>query len=97
MANTDQFAQPQAGKDYPRNYADFLGWFPDDAPVSIIWIGYAGPQDFRVPNVHVTRGGAWVIDAGGVKLADVGFPLHRARSSTTHKHPSPCGSLRLGT
>jgi hypothetical protein len=23
--------RPQAGKDYPKNYADFLGWFPNDA------------------------------------------------------------------
>ena len=31
MANVDQILLPVASKDYPRNYAEFLGWFSDDA------------------------------------------------------------------
>jgi len=31
MANLPLHPQPKADKDYPKGYADFLGWFPDDA------------------------------------------------------------------
>ena len=31
MENPKLERRPVAGKDYPKNYADFLGWFPDDA------------------------------------------------------------------
>jgi hypothetical protein len=31
MANLLLHPQPKADKDYPKGYADFLGWFPDDA------------------------------------------------------------------
>jgi hypothetical protein len=64
--------------------------------VSIIWIGYVGHQDFYARTVHVARAGAWVMDVGAAKHASVEFPLHLALSSTTHKRPSPFGSLRLG-
>lgn len=56
MANTDQFAQPQAGKDYPRNYADFLGWFPDDAACLdyLDWLRW--PSGFSCPQCSCDKG-----------------------------------------
>ena len=30
MAKTGPRPKPQAGREYPKSYADFLGWFPDD-------------------------------------------------------------------
>ena len=49
MANTTLQSRPQAGKDYPRGYADFLGWFPDDAACLdyLDWLRW--PSGFSCP------------------------------------------------
>jgi hypothetical protein len=59
MANTTLQSRPQAGKDYPRGYADFLGWFPDDAACLdyLDWLRW--PSGFSCPECSGgTRGGA---------------------------------------
>ena len=49
MANVDQIIQPVASKDYPRNYAEFLGWFSDDAACLdyLDWLRW--PSGFSCP------------------------------------------------
>ena len=56
MANVAQTGQPRAGKDYPRNYADFLGWFPDDAACLdyLDWLRW--PSGFLCPQCSGGKG-----------------------------------------
>lgn len=48
--------RPVAGKDYPKNYADFLGWFPDDAACLdyLDWLRW--PDGFSCPECSVNAG-----------------------------------------
>jgi hypothetical protein len=57
MANITLQTQPQAGKDYPKDYADFLGWFPDDTACLdyLDWLRW--PSGFPALNVLAARGG----------------------------------------
>ena len=62
MANVDQILQPLASKDYPRNYAEFLGWFPDDAACLdyLDWLRW--PSGFSCP--HCSCGKGWRMGDG---------------------------------
>jgi len=62
MENVDQILQPLASKDYPRNYAEFLGWFPDDAACLdyLDWLRW--PSGFLCP--HCSCGKGWRMGDG---------------------------------
>ena len=46
---------PRAGADYPRNYAEFMAWFPDDAACLdyLDWLRW--PHGFVCPNFHAAE------------------------------------------
>jgi len=50
MANLSLHPQPKADKDYPKAYADFLSWFPDDAACLdyLDWLRW--PSGFSCPD-----------------------------------------------
>ncbi|HVP49868.1 MAG TPA: IS1595 family transposase [Candidatus Bathyarchaeia archaeon] len=62
MANTTLQARPQAGKDYPKNYADFLSWFPDDTACLdyLDWLRW--PSGFSCP--ECSGGTGWRMKDG---------------------------------
>jgi transposase-like protein len=56
MAAPADLLDPCAGKDYPRNYADFLSWFPDDDACLdyLDWLRW--PMGFSCPNCPGGKG-----------------------------------------
>ena len=38
-------AAPEAGKDYPRNWNEFLDWFGSEEACLGYWSSFAGPKD----------------------------------------------------
>lgn len=62
MAATADPHYPQAGKDYPRNYAEFLSWFPDDDACLdyLDWLRW--PTGFSCP--HCSGGKGWRLGDG---------------------------------
>ena len=62
MAATANPHYPQAGKDYPRNYAEFLSWFPDDDACLdyLDWLRW--PTGFSCP--HCLGGKGWRLGDG---------------------------------
>jgi len=80
---------PRAGIDYPRNYAEFLAWFHDDAACLdyLDWIRSKG--GFTCPSCHGTKGwrmknGKWWCDACRNRVsATAGTIFHRTRTPLT--------------
>lgn len=62
MAASVQASIPRAGKDYPRNYADFLVWFDDDDACLdyLDWLRW--PEGFSCP--HCVGGKGWRLGDG---------------------------------
>lgn len=48
----------EPGLDYPRNYAEFLAWFPDEPPVLTTLTGFDGKTVLRAHLATVSRDGA---------------------------------------
>lgn len=80
---------PRAGVDYPRNYAEFLAWFHDDAACLdyLDWIRCKG--GFTCPSCNGTKGwrmknGKWWCDACRNRVsATAGTIFHRTRTPLT--------------
>ena len=80
---------PRAGVDYPRNYAEFLAWFPDDAACLdyLDWLRWKG--GFTCPSCHGSKGwrmknGKWWCDACRNRVsATAGTIFHRTRTPLT--------------
>ena len=80
---------PKAGVDYPRNYAEFLAWFHDDAACLdyLDWI--RGKGGFTCPSCHGIKGwrmkdGRWWCDACRNRVsATAGTIFHRTRTPLT--------------
>ena len=80
---------PQAGVDYPRNYAEFLAWFPDDAACFdyIDWIRWK--DGFSCPTCDGIKGwrmknDRWWCDACRNRVsATAGMIFHHARTPLT--------------
>lgn len=82
-------ASPKAGVDYPRNYAEFLAWFHDDAACLdyLNWVRCKG--EFTCPSCHGAKGwrmkdGRWWCDACRNRVsATAGTIFHRTRTPLT--------------
>jgi len=89
MATTGSRLRPQAGKDYPKDYADFLGWFPDDAACLdyLDWLRW--PDGFSCPECSGGTGwrmndGRWWCKACRRRIsATAGTIFHRTKTPLT--------------
>ena len=80
---------PKEGIDYPRNYAEFLAWFPDDAACLdyLDWIRWK--DGFDCPTCHGSKGwrmknGKWWCDACRNRVSSTaGTIFHHARTPLT--------------
>lgn len=56
MENPKPQRRPEVGKEYPKNYADFLGWFPDDTACLdyLDWLRW--PDGFSCPECSGNAG-----------------------------------------
>lgn len=79
-------SRPQVGKDYPKDYADFLAWFPDDAACLdyLDWLRW--PDGFSCPECSGTAGwrlndGRWWCKACRRRIsATAGTIFHRTKT-----------------
>lgn len=89
MANVGLRFRPQAGKDYPKDYADFLGWFPDDAACLdyLDWLRW--PHGFSCPECSGETGwrmkdGRWWCKACRRRIsATAGTIFHHTKTPLT--------------
>jgi transposase-like protein len=89
MATTGSRPRPQAGKDYPKNYADFLGWFPDDAACIdyLDWLRW--PDGFSCPDCsggtgwRMSDGRWWCKECRRRISATAGTIFHRTKTPLT--------------
>ena len=89
MATTGSRPRPQAGKDYPKDYADFLGRFPDDAACLDYLDGLRWPDGFSGPDCSDGTGWRMSDDGVGCKAcrrrmsATAGTIFHRTKTPLT--------------
>ena len=80
---------PKAGVDYPRNYAEFMAWFSDDAACLdyLDWIRWK--DGFECPSCHGSKGwrmknSKWWCDACRNRISPTaGTIFHHARTPLT--------------
>jgi len=80
---------PKAGKDYPGNYGEFLGWFPDDDACRdyLDWLRW--PNGFRCPRCasktgwRLTDGRWWCEPCRRRVSATAGTIFHRTQTPLT--------------
>ena len=81
--------RPQAGKDYPKDDADFLGWFPDDAACLdyLDWLRW--PDGFSCPDCsdgtgwRISDGRWWCKSCRRRISATAGTIFHRTKTPLT--------------
>jgi transposase-like protein len=89
MANTTLQKRPQAGKDYPKDYADFLGWFPDDAACLdyLDWLrwpsGFSCPKCFGSTGWRLKDGQWWCKACRRRVSATAGTIFHHTKTPLT--------------
>lgn len=89
MANTTLQTRPQAGKDYPKDYADFLGWFPDDAACLdyLDWLrwpsGFSCPKCFGSTGWRLKDGRWWCKACRRRVSATAGTIFHHTKTPLT--------------
>lgn len=89
MATSSARSRPQVGKDYPKDYADFLGWFPDDAACLdyLDWLRW--PDGFSCPECSGQTGWRlndsrwWCKDCRRRISATAGTVFHRTKTPLT--------------
>lgn len=89
MATATAQSQPKAGKDYPKDYANFLAWFADDAACLdyVDWLRW--PNGFSCPECSGTEGwrmkdGRWWCKACRRRVsATAGTIFHRTKTPLT--------------
>jgi hypothetical protein len=95
MADTTLQTRPQAGKDYPKEYADFLGWFPDDAACLdyLDWLrwpsGFSCPKCFGGTGWRLKDGRWWCKACRNRVSASAGTIFHHTKTrnvSMTLRH-----------
>ena len=91
-------AVPEAGKDYPRNWNEFLNWFGSEEACLAYLEGFALASGLRVPELR--SDGASVArqpwDACCARTVATKAPSPPARSSTRRARPCVCGWLAPG-
>lgn len=89
MATTGLKPERQSGKDYPKDYADFLGWFPDDAACLdyLDWLRW--PDGFSCPDCtgdtgwRMNDGRWWCKNCRRRISATAGTIFHRTKTPLT--------------
>ena len=89
MDPSAEISYPRAGKDYPRNYGDFLAWFSDDNACLdyLDWVRW--PNGFHCPRCtsetgwHLTDGRWWCEPCRRRVSATAGTIFHRTRTPLT--------------
>jgi len=75
-------AHPVAGKDYPRNYQEFLEWFADEAACRRYLVGCRWPQGFECARCGA-KAKPWTTSRGYLHCRQCGYKHPRVVLSDT--------------